>query len=193
SLVAGLRSLQQGAATRATLAFLAGSTAGSPLALDLVLAADEATLQELAELLRAGLGDGAQAERGTADGDEELAARLPWLLERSAFELLAARLDRDDASAAAARGLLARHAGDFGMDGGGLRAALARATSRTELDRLLVDENLALLDASSPASRVRAFDWLDARGDAPPGYDPLADRERRSDALARFLDARADR
>jgi hypothetical protein len=38
---------------------------------------------------------------------------------------------------------------------------------------------------------VRAFDWLEVRERAPPGYDPLASREERRAALARAEEAAA--
>ena len=59
------------------------------------------------------------------------------------------------------------------------------ATDLAELETRLVEENLNYLQDTSPASRSRAFDWLEARGAAPVAFDPLApDKDRRA-ALAR--------
>jgi len=41
------------------------------------------------------------------------------------------------------------------------------------------------------ASRVRALDWLAARGLAPAGYDPLGDPAQRRAALEKDAEARA--
>ena len=49
--------------------------------------------------------------------------------------------------------------------------------------RLLAENGLALEDGSAPA-RVRAFDWLQSRGAAPAGFDPLAPLPERRAALA---------
>ena len=45
------------------------------------------------------------------------------------------------------------------------------------------DENLIALEDSAPAARVRAYDYLAARGKALPGYDPLAPAKARRAAL----------
>jgi hypothetical protein len=47
------------------------------------------------------------------------------------------------------------------------------------------------LEDSSPASRVRAFDWLTARGRAPAGYDPLGTPRQRRAALEHGLSTAA--
>jgi hypothetical protein len=60
---------------------------------------------------------------------------------------------------------------------------LRGATSRAELAVRLWNENRILLEDASPASRVRAFDWLALRGLAPAGFDPLAPLAERRAAL----------
>ena len=45
---------------------------------------------------------------------------------------------------------------------------------------------MGFLSSADPAARVRAFDWLRSRGQAPGGYAPTADRASRRAALERF-------
>jgi hypothetical protein len=68
---------------------------------------------------------------------------------------------------------------------------LRAANSRASLDARLVSENLIYLEDSSPSARVRANDWLAARGRAPAGFDPLGPPRQRREALERALDAAA--
>ena len=49
----------------------------------------------------------------------------------------------------------------------------------------VIAENRILLEDNHPAARVRAYDWLAARGEAPDGYDPLGDEPSREAALER--------
>jgi hypothetical protein len=52
--------------------------------------------------------------------------------------------------------------------------------TRAEFENRIMAENIIFLEDNSPASRVRAYDWLKARGKAPAGFDPLGPaRERR--------------
>ncbi len=99
----------------------------------------------------------------------------------------------------AAMGLLLRHAGEAARVEGLLAELLESCSSSAELQARLLEENLYALEDSSPAARVRAYDWLALRGGQPPGYDPLAGREaRRAAWLAaerareEALDATAD-
>ena len=54
----------------------------------------------------------------------------------------------------------------------------------------MIVENRIYLEDNSPASRVRAYDWLKARGAAPKGFDPLANPRDRREALAASGDAK---
>ena len=63
-----------------------------------------------------------------------------------------------------------------------------RAEWRRALDRLAPELRKAL---SVAAARVRAFEWLGARGLAPAGYDPLASRQERRAALDAAMAAAA--
>jgi hypothetical protein len=50
----------------------------------------------------------------------------------------------------------------------------------------LVALNEMYLSHNDPTARVRAFDWLRARGIAPAGYDPLGPSKERRKALDAF-------
>ena len=68
---------------------------------------------------------------------------------------------------------------------------LKGAGSAADLRTRLLAENFIQLEDSSPAARVRACDWLAARGIAPAGYDPLGPPKARREALERALTAAA--
>lgn len=150
--------------------------------LDLALSCDETTLRELADRI-------VQVDGLAAGLDADRASTIAWTLDALAWRLLAERVDSgslDDAQ----RGFLLRRAGELGRFPGGLSALIDRAATASDFDAALVAENQAFLATSDPASRVRAHDWLAARGQAVDGYDPLASRDERSTALERFEDRR---
>jgi hypothetical protein len=150
--------------------FLAGAV-DARLALDLSLVADDAVLTAW---VRAADPGGVAWAPGGDPG---------WVLERSAYALLAERLDADELSVEL-RAVLTEHAGEAARFPGAIAAMLQKCRSRDQLLAALVAENREALDAADPASRVRAFDWLVARKLAPPGFDPLAARAARRAALA---------
>ena len=159
---------------RGALVYLA-ETAGAPLTAELALCASDETLAAL--LARLETPDAA----GTRDEPANLAA-FGWQLERQAYRLLAERLDADEISPEM-RAVLTRHAGEAGRFPGMLPPLLRRAKGVAEFESLLVRENEGFLMDMSPAARVRACDWLRARGVEVPDYDPLAGRRARSAAL----------
>lgn len=171
---------------RRAVVFL-GESAGAPLLVDLALTAND---RELTALIDALIGDTSAA----TTADATTAADDAWHFESRAWRFLTDQLDRgsiDDAL----RGMLLRVAGEAGRFPGAVAALLARANSKRDLDALLIEENFAMLGTSDPAARVRAYDWLAARGKAPPDFDPLADRDRRRAALQAHqnaLDAAAE-
>lgn len=82
--------------------------------------------------------------------------------------------------------VLALHTGEVGRRAGASEDLLAGGiTSRSDLENRLIAENLIALEDNAPATRVRAFDWLSARGRAPEGYDPLGSPRARREALER--------
>jgi hypothetical protein len=174
-VLSATEALRTPAARRPALIFLADA-AGAPLAGDLALLADDAQLADLAARLEAG---GRDVPALVAGG-----GGLAWLLERSALEVLATRAT-ESALPPELAAVLLRHAGEAGRYPGALLDAAAHNTSVAGLAAQLVAENRIALEDSTAAARVRAFDWLAARGAAPPGFDPLAPLSQRRAVLAR--------
>jgi hypothetical protein len=90
------------------------------------------------------------------------------------------------------RAILTVYAGEPSRHSGSLDDIANQSTSRQDLENRLTAENLVFLTDSSPASRVRAFDWLSARGLAPAGYDPLGSAKQRREALDKALSTASD-
>jgi hypothetical protein len=87
--------------------------------------------------------------------------------------------------------ILLRHTGEVGRHAAMLEETLAEAKSVAAFRERLVEENLLFLEDSSPATRVRAFDWLSLEGRAPDGYAPLDDRRKRRKALEAWFESRS--
>ena len=83
--------------------------------------------------------------------------------------------------------ILTLHAGEAGRHAGALDEAIRTSATREQFNLRLIAENYIYLEDSSPASRVRAFDWLFAQGRSPAGYDPLGPAKDRRAALERAL------
>lgn len=131
-----------------------------------------------------------ERERAPEPGMEARAnrdgGRGSWRAERDARSASPAAQAAEQAAAlerAAALGLLLRHAGEAARVEGLLAELLDSCSSSAELQARLLEENRYALEDSAPAARVRAYDWLAARGLQPQGYDPLAGREARRAAL----------
>jgi hypothetical protein len=159
---------------RAALLYLA-RRGGAPLAFDAALVAAEADLTELArftrdELLRAG----EQADRG-------------WIVERCAWTWLA-RQATEERLAPELNSLLLRHGGEAARLPSAVGDLARRATDAADLAQRLAFENRILLEHSSPSSRLRAYDWLAARGLAPEGFDPRAPAAERRAVLERIAE-----
>jgi hypothetical protein len=179
AIAAVLHDLGSTSAPRSLLLHLAEDGSLAPLALDLGLSgADDAIARWTTRIIAAVEAAGG-AERVARDREG-----LAWILERTAYEMLAEGLERDDLPVEQL-GMLARHAGEAGCFPGTLDEVLASVRNRAELEERLFAENDDFLEAAEPGARVRAFDWLAARGRAPEGFDPLAPREERRRALAR--------
>ncbi len=155
---------------RAALILLA-SDCGAPLLLDAALVAQDAELEALAV-----------AASASVEGERRDRATTGWLVERSAW-LHLAKLSGDEKIAPELSGILARHGGEAVRFHGAIEDIVRGIDGRAALDARLVEENRILLEAASPASRVRAFDWLAVRGLAPAGYDPLGSLSERRAAL----------
>ena len=175
-LQTAMRALADAEARRAALVYLAGQT-GAHLCEETAMVADETLLARLAEAISA---------RGAALWLTPDA--LGWQMERIAFELhaelIAAGKLPPELSA-----VLVSFAGEAGRNAASVEEVGKSLASRAEFETRLVSENMIFLEDSSPASRVRAFDWLASRGRAPAGYDPLGPARQRRDALERTLHA----
>jgi hypothetical protein len=175
-LSAALDSMGAPGTPRQAMVFLAVST-GVEVFEDFALVADDDLRRTLAAKIYTKLGAPSQVQTKAA---------LAWVLENATFELLSER----SASATLPEELaavLARHAGEAGRHPGALDDALKTSRNGNEFDLRLIAENYIYLEDSSPASRVRAFDWLQARGHAPETYDPLAPPKQRRAALEKAL------
>jgi hypothetical protein len=183
-----LKALWEPVDRRAALVFLASQTSAH-ICEDTALVADDAMLQKLSNTV---------AQRAAVSTEPHTGAALSWLLDHAAFELLvlsdAPGNNSSGAAAAAAtplppelRAVLTVYAGEPARHSGSLDEIAQQSTSRQDLENRLTAENLVFLTDSSPASRVRAFDWLKARGLAPAGFDPLGTGKERRQALDKAM------
>lgn len=104
---------------------------------------------------------------------------------RQCLQILQTLLRRDQASPALyARSL--QLLGALALDPGALDLLLDEAADSASMDQGLLRENLRALGDRHASVRLRASDWLAARGTTVPGYDPLGDASSRAAALAQF-------
>lgn len=163
---------------RSGLVYLATQT-GAPLCRDVALAADGPTLDHLSGEIRRVISKPAAGV--TPDGDE-----LGWTLDRTTFQTLSTMLNSAKLPLELAA-VLTSFTGQVGRDAGSVDEVSHSLGSRAQFMARLQAENLISLEDSSLAARVRAYDWLRARNQAPPGYDPQAARNERRDALEKFV------
>jgi hypothetical protein len=180
SLSTALDAMARPGAPRQAMLYLAGQTNVEVLG-DVALIADDPTRQELAKKVVAKVG--APAKVKTREG-------LAWVLENATFELLSEQ-SAAGKLAPELSATLAMHAGEAGRHPGALDEGLKTCANRQEFAVRLIAENYIYLEDSSPASRVRAYDWLLARDRAPAGFDPLGPPRERRAALERALGAAA--
>ena len=177
AVVAAVQSLSPLQGRRSSLAFLSDQT-GASLCEDLAMEADDAVLAQLVQNIQA---------KVAAHALQQVNPRVGWLLDKSALELLARRFDDDSNGMsrmpAELKALLTTHTGEAGRHSSTLDDVLRGVSSREELDNRLLAQNLIFLEDSSPAARVRAYDWLNARHHAPAEYDPLGPGKARREAL----------
>lgn len=175
-----LATLDRADARRRAMVYLAGQT-NAKLCGDVALVADDATLQQIAADARAS---------AAAAKPPYTPEALGWLLDRASLAWCA-RLSGENRLPPELAAVLSTYAGEAGRRPASLEEMLRAANSRASLDARLVSENLIYLEDSSPSARVRANDWLAARGKSPAGYDPLGAPRQRREALERALEAAA--
>ncbi len=178
-----LGSLEGGERRRAGVVYLAGQV-GAKLCEDAALVADEGTLATLADRATKVSSIAPTITPATSPTTPAPIARLDlpslgWQLDRATFELLG-QLLTDSKLSPELSAVLVAHLGEAGRHPSSIEEISRSMNSRQEFQQRLIEENLIFLEDSSPSARVRAFDWLAARGRAPAGYDPLGPvRERR--------------
>jgi hypothetical protein len=170
-----LRALEDNARQRSALLFLAAES-GAELCADMALDADDELLKAAAAALAAQLPD---AARLAADG-----ATLGWALERGCVRFLAERASTQPLEVEL-RAAVLRRTGELGRSPAALLDVALSARDLEDFRMRLIAENRILLEDNHPAARVRAYDWLAARGAAPDGFDPLATEGEREAALER--------
>ena len=111
---------------------------------------------------------------------------LGWVVDRTLLAGLAKLASGGEFPPAVAAMLSARF-GEAGRDPGALGELAAASPSRADFETRVRAENLILLDDASPASRVRAFEWLSGRNEAPQSYNPLGDPAERRAAVDAYL------
>jgi hypothetical protein len=175
TLMRALEHLRPDSEGRRTLAVLA-NLVGAPLCTDLALVAEETVLSALIEQLH-------KTTSSLLESSDK--SELAWKLESASYALLAT-LDPEDGMADELIGVLLKRAGEVGRYSTSIEEAILASTDLASFEQALVDENLVFLEDPDPSSRVRAFDWLLLRGEAPAGFDPLASAQDRRAALAQL-------
>lgn len=153
---------------RRVLFSLANRT-GALFAQELMMTATDAMVADLAKEV-----SGSRAEITNKN--------LGWVLESKAYLLAAAMLDESQ-PLPEVTALLSVHAGQAGQRSYLIRDLCAAADGLKRFQELLLHQNLVFLEDNAPAARIRAYDWLKQKNQAPKGYDPLASSKERRDAL----------
>ena len=115
---------------------------------------------------------------------------LGWVVDRALLAGLA-KLASGGEFPPAMGAMLSARFGEAGRDPGSLGDLAAASPSRADFETRVRAENLILLDDASPTSRVRAFEWLSGRNEAPQGYDPLGSSAERRAAVDAHLQSLA--
>jgi hypothetical protein len=157
---------------RPTLLFLAGET-NAQLCGEVALSADDVSLVAIAAAVRDRLATPAAAADNAAIG---------FQIDLAVFQSLGGMLAANKLPPEL-HGVLARFAGEVGRNAGKMEEVARNVGTRADFNERLLAENWVSLDDSSPSARVRAFDWLRARGRTPANYDPLGSLKDRRRAL----------
>jgi hypothetical protein len=175
-LASALAALGSPLSQRLGIIVLARET-GARLAEDLALAAGEKLVAALAASVRRDLADSPVAPDRARTGFVLESRSITTLLEAMSKQKLEPGLQT----------VLLVHAGQAGAQAASLEDALRGSDGLEALRERIVEENLLALEDTSPAARVRAFDWLASRGRAPEGYDPFGSPRERRAALEKAL------
>ena len=175
-LSSAIAALGRSGGLRSPLLFLATQT-DAAIAADFVLVANDSMLAKLADETKRF----ASAKAGWPPAD-----KLGWQLDRSSLRLMAQSAAKPD-TPPGITALLGLCAGEVGRHADSIEEVLKSVGDRKDLDRRLLAENLIFLEDNSPSARVRAFDWLNSRGKAPQGFDPLGSPKARRAAIDKAL------
>jgi hypothetical protein len=162
---------------RQSMVYLA-SQSGARLSRDVYLVADDPTLEKLLAAIANRIGAVKPADQSDSN--------LAWILDFTTLQTLSKMLN-DNQLAPELSSVLTSFGGEAGRHASSLDEITKNLTGPGELQTRLIAENMIYLEDSSPAARVRAFDWLTSRKTAPAGYDPLGPARARKDALENAL------
>jgi hypothetical protein len=162
---------------RAGLVFLAGQC-NARICMDVASVCDDEMLQDISRLMQSGL--------PPALKDLTL-EQFAWVLDRSAVAAMQPKLTAATLPAELFT-VLTLHMGEPGRHAASVDAIMRGASNQRDLFQRLVAENYIYLEDSSPASRVRAYQWLQSNNIAPAGFDPLGTPRQRRNALDKALD-----
>ena len=115
-------------------------------------------------------------------------SQLGWLADRAVLTAVAKLATGGDVPPGV-RAMLAARFGEVGRDAGLVSDLATASPTRADFDTRVRAENLIFLEDASPASRVRAFEWIrpqDAQG-ALKGYDPMGPPPQRRQAIEQYL------
>ncbi len=177
SRMRALEMLSEDPLQRPAMLYLANS-GGAAAAEQLVMVASDSLMTEFTARILKRLENEELAQR-TQQSDA-----FGWFLERQAYFFLAG-LDADPSRDFPAElvALMLTHTGELGRYSDLVVETIRASTDFADAQRRIVAENRIYLQDSHPGSRVRAYDWLRRRGEAPEGYDPLAPITERRAAL----------
>jgi len=179
AIAAGLYAINDQPANRGALTFLAEQT-GAVLTKNVVLAADDAVLPMIVEEIRKHSTNLKKTDKNT----------VGWMLDRATIAVVGVIAGQDPPKLLpAVQGALVAYAGEVGRQTDLLQSLAAQSVNSRDLDAHIIAEHKIALEDTSPALRVRAYDWLADRGQAPQDYDPLASPRARRAALEKYEEA----
>ena len=173
-----IRALSNPDAHRVSLAFL-GRRTGAGLTEDIALVGDDATVARVAEALSTSPALRSLRVDNPLLEPERMGAHLELIaIDFLAREKTAARIPPELDAA------LLRHLGEIGRLPRVMRdLARTKPDTTATLEAALIAENRSFLEDIRTSARVRAYRWLEERGFAPAGFDPLGPRFERRRAL----------
>jgi hypothetical protein len=178
---AALNGIRTPASRRPSLVYLA-TQANADICEDAALSANDQTLEQLSTAILKQASEGALPREPTS---------LGWALDGATLKFISQLQSSGTKAPPELLAVLLRHTGQVGDNSGSVDDLIKVSGSKKDFDLRVTAENMVYLEDNSPAARVRAFDWLSARGAAPAGYDPLGSPRERHDALQRAIDSAA--